>query len=307
MHGVRVIAKRSLERATVLTGVESLARRMRKARVLVLALHNVAPDDLVGQGDRSLHLGLSRFRGYLDFLERHATVLPLGALLEHDLKIPRRRPAVVLTFDDAYRGAIELGVPEITARGLPATICVAPGLLGDQTLWWDALATDGLAGLPDSFRERALEEGRGIASEVLGLAKNAGMAPRVVPGVMRTCTEEELRAACARPRITVASHTWSHAALDRLSRAERRSELMRSREWLMERFRSSYVDVVSFPYGRFDAATVESTLAAEYRAGLTLEPEAMDPEQRPSNGLLPRKNVPAGLSLDGLRIRIALR
>lgn len=141
--GVWGAAKPILERVVRLA--RGSPRRMRH-RALVLAYHNVVPDGLAGRGDRSLHLPMSTFLRQMDLLQAHCRIVPLIDILagvrDDD------RPVVAITFDDAYRGAVEHALPELSRRGLRSALFVAPGLLGAQSLWWDELAAvpDGLSG-----------------------------------------------------------------------------------------------------------------------------------------------------------------
>ncbi len=128
--------KSVFERVMSSTPIGSLGRRRRRHQVLVLAYHNVVPDDEVGQGDLSLHLGFKQFVAQLDELERTHQVIALTDAFG----VAAGRPRAVLTFDDAYRGAVELALPELARRGLPATVFVATGLLGCGPPWWDRFA-----------------------------------------------------------------------------------------------------------------------------------------------------------------------
>src|SRR5690606_40922240 len=88
----------------------------------------VPPED-AGQGDTSLHLPLPRFIQQIERVARTHEIVDL----ETTLSGPGHRPRAVLTFDDAYRGAVTLALPELRKRGLPATVFVAPALLGQST------------------------------------------------------------------------------------------------------------------------------------------------------------------------------
>ena len=144
------------------TGVDRVARFLARRRCAILAYHNIVPDGTRPGGDRSLHLERSRFAAQLDLLTDAVDVVPLEALIRSDAE-DRGRPRIAVTFDDAYRGAVTLGVDELAKRELPATIFVAPGLVGGRTLWWDELAGRGEGGLPPDVRRRALGEFRGRA------------------------------------------------------------------------------------------------------------------------------------------------
>src|SRR2546423_5455975 len=115
---VRVRVKAIAERVLLASGGRAARWRMRD-RTLILAYHNVVPDEQPIFGDRSLHLRRSDFAAQLDALRETHDVVPLPAVL---LPSHGPRPRAAITFDDAYAGAVTLGVAEVVARGLPATV-----------------------------------------------------------------------------------------------------------------------------------------------------------------------------------------
>ncbi|HEX5635142.1 MAG TPA: hypothetical protein VFX50_17985, partial [Gemmatimonadales bacterium] len=149
---MRSLLRRTAEFVLTTSGLPALARR-RPLGTLVLAYHNIVPDDAPPTGDRSLHLPLARFRAQLAQLARTHEVVSLD-----DLGAPPRgpRPRAAITFDDAYAGALALGLDAVAEHGMPATIFVAPALLGRERTWWDALAVPG-AGLAEPARRHALD------------------------------------------------------------------------------------------------------------------------------------------------------
>ncbi|MFQ5529612.1 MAG: polysaccharide deacetylase family protein, partial [Gemmatimonadota bacterium] len=238
------------ERILLHAGPAAVSRRSHRKRGLVLAYHNIVPDGESLVGDESLHLPCRRFVEQLDVLSDEAIrVVSLDELTgvtgEPEVVEPRRR--VAITFDDAYRGAMQAGVKELVRRDLPATVFVVPGLLGDRTFWWDALsATD--AGLIDGARTEALEVARGRNEEVIAWARRSGLPLGEVPEHARSATEAELRSATLHDGIEIASHTWSHANLARLTEEECRVDIARAAEWLQQRFEED-PRWLSYPYG----------------------------------------------------------
>ena len=163
-------ARRLVEASLIWCGVDRWAARSRRGRCLVLAYHNIVPDDAAVVGDRSLHLPRHRFAQQLDALVESCDVIPLTAVLSE--RSPDARPAVAITFDDAYQGALTLGARELRARRLPATMFVAPGLLGGHTFWWDALA--GPDGLSAALRDHVLVALRGDGDATRAWAVRSG-------------------------------------------------------------------------------------------------------------------------------------
>jgi peptidoglycan/xylan/chitin deacetylase (PgdA/CDA1 family) len=297
---VRTGLKHAVEGLLIGAGLAGVARARVRHRTLVLAYHNVVPDDAPPAGDLSLHIGRSRFAAELDELARYAQVVPLDQVLAAS---GTGRPRVAITFDDAYRGAVAWGAEELAHRGLPATIFVAPGLLAGHTFWWDALADPG-SGLPGDVRSHGLEELRGEDAAIRAWAARTGRSTRELPDYARSASEEELRRAVARGGVTLGSHSWSHPSLPRLSRAEIASELTRSRDWLAARFGATFIPWLSYPYGHLSAAVIEEAAAAGYRGALAIDGGWMPPGP-PAPYSVPRLNVPAGLSPKGFALRAA--
>lgn len=294
--------KRTVERGLVFSGLPALSRRNRRGAVLILAYHNIVPAGVDICGDRSLHLPQSMFAAQLDSLRATHDIVPLDTVLDGDVT-RSTRPRAVITFDDAYRGAVTAGIREVVSRGLPATIFVAPAFVGGRFFWWDAVTPPGTAGLTESCRERALEECRGVDEAVRHWAEKSGHPARTLPEAAACATENELRAASKQAGITLASHTWSHPNLLRLTPDELDQELVRPLAWLRQRF-DRVLPVLSYPYGLSSPAVERAAESAGYRAGVRVSGGWMSP--RPRNSFaLPRWNVSAGLSRHGFLLRSA--
>jgi peptidoglycan/xylan/chitin deacetylase (PgdA/CDA1 family) len=239
------------------------------------------------------------FAAHLDELVRHAEVVPLDTALSRS---PRRRQ-IVLTFDDAYRGTLTLGVTELARRGLPATIFVPPGFLGEDGFWWDALAVPG-RGLDAGVRNHALTRLGGRDHAARQWARETGLAVTASAAFARVAGADELGAAAGQAGITLGSHSWSHPDLSQLGSIELAAELVRSRDWLAERFPSAFRPWLSFPYGSFSHRVVEEAQRAGYQATLRIDGGWCRGRLVPDRPL-PRLNVPANLSPDGLALRVA--
>ena len=299
---IRTTVKHCLEGLAVGLGVDRIRRRLHGATTVILAYHNVVPEKLAGTGDTSLHIPVGRFRQHLDALAATHEVRPLEEILLGDHDVDEEASVAAITFDDAYRGTLEVALPELQARKLPATLFVAPAILGDRTLWWDAISEPSLGGPPPKLRTRILEEGEGKEESARLVVPDALW--QEMPSLMRTVTEEELVALDAAFDLTIGSHTWSHPSLPHLSKDELPEELLRPREWLQARFPERYLDALSYPYGHSSRKVRQAVEEAGYRAGLVLRgPRRHDPEDG-DRYAVPRLNVPAGLSRNGLKLRL---
>ena len=295
--------KRTAETLLSRAMLPNLARAWNRGRAVVLAYHNIVPDGEPIRGDRSLHLPRREFARQLDSLQRTHDVVPLAALL--DGRGPNGRPRAAITFDDAYCGAVTCGAAEVAQRGLPATILVAPGLLGGRPFWWDELANPRTGMLEDGIRQRGLDQFAGQGTEIRRWALAAGMTLQSLPSHATAATEEDLQRVAAQPGITLASHTWSHPNLQRLDPSTLEDELGRPLAWLRTRF-SQVVPWLAYPYGLTAAAVARAVQAAGYDGALLVSGGWLPRRGRQvRRHAIPRLNVPAGLSMEGFALRAA--
>ena len=293
--------KRAAEFLLARGGPAALASRMRRGSTLILAYHNVLPAGAEPVGDRSLHLPLARFRAQLDRLAQTHDVVDFAAIRTEPVR--RSRPRAAITFDDAYRGALSNALPELVQRGMPATVFVAPGLLGSTGCWWDRLTAAERPGLDPTVRDHVLEALRGDGAAAEDWASASGMPFASLPAHAGIATEQELRAAASLPGIRFGSHTWSHGNLARLEGPTLDRELAAPLGWLRERF-EDVVPWLAYPYGLSGPSTSGRARAAGYDGALRIIGGWVS--RGDAGGyVLPRLNVPAGLSGDGYVLRVS--
>jgi peptidoglycan/xylan/chitin deacetylase (PgdA/CDA1 family) len=286
-----------VEGALTAAGVDRLGLRAHRGRTLVLAYHNVVPAGERRCGERSLHLSCEAFAAQLDMLAASHDVVPLSAIDDE----PRgARPRAIITFDDAYRGAITVGLAELERRAMPVTIFVAPGLFDTRT-WWDRHADSAKGALATDVRDAALEDGRGLAEAVDAAA---GRGNAALPEWAAIASEREVMRAATRPGVTLGAHTWSHANLTALDTEEIGTELERPMRWLNAR---SVVAQpwLAYPYGLMNSTVARVAASAGYAGafrvdGGWLPAGGSDPAKRFS---LPRMNVPGDISPAGFRLQ----
>ena len=295
----RDIVKGIAEVALVRSGVASVARRRLRGRALVLAYHNVVPTGERRVGETSIHLPQRDFAQQLDLIASTHDVVALDTILDDE---DSPRPRVAITFDDAYHGAITAGLEELRARSMPATVFVAPGLLGGDT-WWDRLADTTGGVMPDDVRRHAIEDLRGDREDVFAWFAARGGTPRNSAARHRIANETELATASRQPGITFGSHTWSHRNLSALSADELDAELAPSLAWLRSRFANT-IPWLSYPYGLSSPAVEQMAERAKYRGAFRVSGGWMS--RIPTHPhALPRLGIPAGLSPNGFRLRLA--
>jgi peptidoglycan/xylan/chitin deacetylase (PgdA/CDA1 family) len=234
--------------------------RIRASRdILFLAYHAVSerwPADLSVTPERlDAQLALLTARGYR------------GATFHRAVTDPPPGRTVVVTFDDAFRSVLTLGLPILRRHGLPATI-FAP--------------TDHI-GTGEPMRWPGIDRWHGGEHE-------AELMP---------LDWSELRA-LADAGWEVGSHTLSHPHLTRIDDARLDDELRRSRE-VCERELSLPCRTLAYPYGDHDARVVAAARAAGYQAACTL------PEDFRSEGALrvPRVGVYHGDGDGTFRMKVS--
>jgi peptidoglycan/xylan/chitin deacetylase (PgdA/CDA1 family) len=151
-----------------------------------------------------------------------------------------RRPkgkVVAVTFDDAFRSVHQWAVPILTRLGLPGTVFVPTGFIGELG---GKLSWPGIENWVGGPCER----------ELLGMSWS------------------ELRQ-LAELGWEIGSHSHSHARLTALDDRRLRGELLESRATLEGQL-GRPCRSLAYPYGDHDARVVEAARVAGYRAGGTL-------------------------------------
>lgn len=291
-------AKALAERLIVKAGAGVLGRRRHRHDVLVLAYHNILPTGEPISGDTSLHLAEREFARQLDLLNQTHDVVPLSSALDEHKQ--HRRPRAVITFDDAYVGAVTVGVRSLVSRGMPATIFVAPGILSQHT-WWDLLANPLDAAVPQYLRDRFLTEFKGRGRAILDHAGSSAREP--LSGAARIASEADVTLAANQPGITIGSHTWSHPNLQAMVRSEIDDELQRSATWLRDRY-SSFIPWLAYPYGLYGVLAEQAAAAAGFTGALHVDGGWIRGARPENQFALPRINIPSGVSGDGFRLRV---
>jgi peptidoglycan/xylan/chitin deacetylase (PgdA/CDA1 family) len=289
---MRASLKRMAEQVLAYGGASALSRTVHRRDGIVLSYHNIVPDGAPPRGDLALHLAQSQFANQLDLLSQTHDIVPLDTLMARTAD-SGHRPRAAITFDDAYAGALSVGLSELTQRGLPATIFVAPAFVGGHTFWWDDVSgADN--GLSAERRSQLLHELQGrddrIRASYGALASDASDA---APQYMRCATLPQLRRAAQAPGITYGVHTWSHPNLAALSDSEVTTELSRARDWLQARF-ANCIPWLAYPYGLSTRETEATAARLGFRGALLTAGGWLRATPRAFS--LPRVDIPAGVS-----------
>ena len=293
------LVNRPIELAVSSPAMGWMTKHRVRGKRLILAYHGIIPDGEAAAGEPALFISQREFALHLDLLANEADVAPLDQIDEPG----DGRPRVAITFDDAYAGAVNEGMRELTKRGLPATIFVVPGQLNGHVFWWDALSHES-GKLDAAARHHALHELAGADERVRAWAASEALSVSdALPAYARAATRAELAAALVFPGITVGSHTWSHRNLAALGETDVVAEVRDSREWLHAEFGDKAVDWLAYPYG-LDSGDVHRAVAeASYTGALGIGGgwhRATDT----SRFARPRFSIGSRLTAAGLRSRL---
>lgn len=292
---MRAAAKGLAESALVHLGIARISRILRGGQTLILAYHNVVPDEDARAHPHTLHLPLSHFLGHLDFLQANTEVISLEKLGTSPAK--GSRPRVALTFDDCYVGAMELAAGELNRRGLPGTFFVCPGLLSSDAFWWDLYdaAGDGTT---------VFQELGGKQERILEWYASQPTAQLTPSNWRRPAPLSALqRAVEGNSHLRLASHSWTHPNLGLLTGYDLRFQLEEPRKWLLDHFDQSS-DWFASPYGFSSPELRQMASQVGYSGVLEIAGDWVPPTGW-DRWRTPRLSIPHGVSSLGFQLRIS--
>jgi peptidoglycan/xylan/chitin deacetylase (PgdA/CDA1 family) len=275
---------------------DNLGLYLKRHRTLVLAYHNVIPDGLRHPNLGSQHMCESEFQRQMQWVSRNFDVVPLPEVLQEQPR-QRPRPRLAITFDDAYRGALQLAVPWLARRGLPATMFVSPGCLGSDGFWWDRLPVDPWNDFSFFFQEMRADQER-----ITAWARTQGLDVREMQDQLKPATEFELADAVNRAggHLLLGPHGWTHSNLAALSPQELADELHKPLEWLRERHPSMTIPILAYPYGLTSPDVCKKARETGHVGAFLINGSWM-PRRMDDPFVIPRRNVAGGLSLATFR------
>lgn len=249
-----------------------------------------------------------------------------------DVSVPSRRPRVVVTFDDGYRDNLTNALPIAESKGVPITVFVTSGILGNRNgLWWDRLGTL-LRSRPPHVREIDLPVGgrnvrlpvgsSGIRADLASVRRHllplrvteieralnavseqwhVGSAP---PTDAETLTPEDLLQLAASDTATIGAHTVDHVRLRDRSEREQQDTISGSKREL-EKSIGRTVSHFAYPFGRrddFDDRSVDAVRSAAFDTACTAIPGTARSSTDPYR--LPRRMV---MDWGRLRFRVQMQ
>jgi peptidoglycan/xylan/chitin deacetylase (PgdA/CDA1 family) len=265
----------------LLQAAGTLASRCGPASLLVLIYHRVLPtrDPLLPDEPDA-----ADFSAQMDLIGRNFRLLPLREAVQRlrSGDLPAR--SVSITFDDGYANNCEVALPILKARGIPATVFVAPGFLSGGRMFNDTVveavrrAPAELDLTREGFGRHALPDDaarvRAIAAilpvlkylpQAERLRRAAAVAERVGAGLPDDLmmTEDQVRR-LHHEGIEIGAHTMNHPILANADEVTARREIVESKGRLEEMI-GAKVSSFAYPNGgpTRDYTTRDVVLARE--------------------------------------------
>jgi predicted ATP-grasp superfamily ATP-dependent carboligase/peptidoglycan/xylan/chitin deacetylase (PgdA/CDA1 family) len=230
------------------------------------------------------------FERQMRYLERYYDIVSAPRVLDA-LEGGSRLPArpVLITFDDAYVDFGEVAWPILRRRGLPATLFVPTAYPDDpdREFWWDRLhravfstGRDELLGTPLGRLDLHRAHRRAVLRVLQRWLKSLTHADalRWMDAVCHELGVTEIKPApvlgwdalrrLAADGVTLAPHTRTHPALDRMPLSAAQAEIRGSREDLDREIGSS-APIFAYPFGTRDERVVTTLRKERFEAAVT--------------------------------------
>jgi peptidoglycan/xylan/chitin deacetylase (PgdA/CDA1 family) len=235
---------------------------------------------------------------------------------------------VVVTLDDGYRDNLTNALPIAEAKGVPITVFVTSGILGNHKgLWWDRLGTllrsrpphvreidlpisgrnvrlplgsSGIRADLDSVRRHLLPLRVTEIERALDAVSEQWQVSSASPPDAETLSPEDLRQLAASDTVTIGAHTVDHVRLRHRPAREQQDTISGSKREL-EQSIGRAVSHFAYPFGRrddFDDRSVDAVRSAAFDTACTTLPGTARPSTDPYQ--LPRRLV-----MDWGRVRFA--
>jgi peptidoglycan/xylan/chitin deacetylase (PgdA/CDA1 family) len=284
---------------------------MKRDGTLILCYHRVAE----GVEDPFyLCVSPGNFAAHLEEMSRAREPSTLA-----DVAVPSRRPRVVVTFDDGYRDNLTNALPIAESKGVPITVFVTSGILGNHNgLWWDRLGTllrsrppqvneidlpisgrnvrlplgsSGIRADLDSVRRHLLPLRVTEIERALDAVSEQWQVGSASPPDAETLNLEELLQLAASDTVTIGAHTVDHVRLGGRPAREQQDTISGSKTEL-EQSIGRAVSHFAYPFGRgddFDDRSVDAVRSAAFDTACTAIPGTARSSTDPYR--LPRRMV----------------
>lgn len=229
------------------------------------AYHHFTDEPCAATRRIGVSTSLATFREHLDYFERSYRIIGLDELLLGRVPLG----AMIIGIDDSYRSVLDVAVPELKRRGLPAVLFVNPGPIANKVMPFDNLVALALEQYSAGDVARAMYGHDAEASshsdilDTLTPPHSLGSRERARTNLLRLLrtSDEELRdkyplflrpedlAAVQDAGVEIGNHTMNHFHCRALTEAELRFEIAGAKDWIEQQTRRP-VRGFSFPWGR---------------------------------------------------------
>jgi peptidoglycan/xylan/chitin deacetylase (PgdA/CDA1 family) len=218
------------------------------------------------------------------------------------ISAPSRRPKVVVTFDDGYRDNLTNALPIAEAKGVPITIFVTSGVLGNHNgFWWDRLGallrarppqvteldlpvggrnvrlplgSSGIRADLDSVRRHLLPLRVTDIERALDAISKQWQVDSAPPPDAGTLTAGDLLQLAASDTVTIGAHTVDHVRL-RDRPAQEQQDTISGSKTQLEQSIGRAVSHFAYPFGYpddFDDRSVDAVRSAAFDTACTAIP-----------------------------------
>jgi peptidoglycan/xylan/chitin deacetylase (PgdA/CDA1 family) len=266
-------------------------------RPLILVYHRVATPTV---DPWNMAVSPAHFDEHLQVLNEFAVPMPLSQVIVESTRGSMPKRSVIVTFDDGYADNLLAAAPSLIRRGIPATVFVCSGYVGDgRMFWWDDLVRILLVPeqLPDeldlggeSFRSAPRLEFLRVIHKVLqpmrpleravqleAVARWAGATAMERSEDERALDAGELAQLAASRDLEIGCHTVTHPLLTALSYSEQQMEIADAKRDL-ERLTGRAVTTFAYPFGVHDETTRALVRDAGFAAACSVEAGAVEPD-----------------------------
>jgi peptidoglycan/xylan/chitin deacetylase (PgdA/CDA1 family) len=208
---------------------------------------------------------------HLEYLSGSYQFVSMDWVLNAGEREDADRPALLVTFDDAYTSVTNIAADICVDAGAPSVFFVNGALVNNKTLSLDNLVvwilnSHGMAAIEAAAGRRFADLKEFFTSYVASLtlsdredlfdrlADNASVSPGVLAADASIYVRSEDLVSVRDKQMVIGNHTWSHVHCRSLDRDDVEAEIARNQRFLKETV-SQDVDVFSYPYGSGADAT----------------------------------------------------
>jgi glycosyltransferase involved in cell wall biosynthesis/peptidoglycan/xylan/chitin deacetylase (PgdA/CDA1 family) len=312
------------------TKFDSWFRSRHRDRLVVLGYHGVIPDHW-NATPSWLMLRASDFAAQMRFLRDHYDVVPIAEaarrIVMHE---PFDGPTACVTLDDGYLNNMEVAAPILDRLRIPATIYLATGMIGTESVHWTAELEQAMFGSARAMLDvsdlglrryplgphtassfvrlvaRLYRLANGPRERILTIIQTRlGTNAKVDFSQFRMMNWDQVRELCSTGLIDFGGHTVHHQIVEPLSDAELESEIGGSIEEVRRQTNCASA-TFAYPNGTptdFDERAEQVLRDHQVIAAVSTIDGINDSASPPF--ALRRITVGSGMSMEEFRVRIS--